>query len=70
MTSVLWLIFISGQLIVLISQLLRYVRASLHYRDFLITGRLLILKLLSQGYVKPRLEASPKKSYGPHHVKW
>ena len=52
---------------VYISQLIRYARACVKYSDFLERGQLLSQKLLSQGYVKPRLEASLRKFYGRHH---
>ena len=52
---------------VYISQLIRYARACVKYSDFLERGQLLSQKLLSQGYVKPRLESSLRKFYGRHH---
>ena len=52
---------------VYISQLIRYARACVQYSDFLERGQLLSQKLLSQGYVKPRLESSLRKFYGRHH---
>ena len=52
---------------VYISQLIRYSRACTHYSDFLERARLLSHKLLSQGYVQPRLKTSLQKFYGRHH---
>ena len=52
---------------VYISQLIRYARACVQYSDFLERGQLLSQKLLSQGYVKPKLESSLRKFYVRHH---
>ena len=49
------------------SQLIRYARASIKYEDFLARGKLLTNKLLTQGYVKPKLITVIKKFYGRHH---
>jgi len=51
---------------VYMSQLIRYARASNKYDDFLLRGRLLTKKLLTQGYVKPKLITVIKKFYGRH----
>ena len=51
---------------VYISQLIRYAKPCVQYSDFLVRGQLLLQKLLSQGYVKPRLESS-RKFYGRLH---
>ena len=52
---------------VYILQFIPYARACVKYSDFLERGQLLSQKLLSEGYVKPRLEASLRKFYGRHH---
>ena len=51
---------------VYMSQLIRYARASYKYEDFLARGKLLTNKLLTQGYVKPKLVTIIKKFYGRH----
>ena len=52
---------------VYVSQLIRYARASNQYGSFLSRGVLLTNKLLTQGYLKPRLIKVIKKFYGRHH---
>ena len=52
---------------VYILQLIRYARARVQYSDFLERGQLLSQKLLSQGYVTPRLESSLRKFYSRHY---
>ncbi|KAK3099254.1 hypothetical protein FSP39_001649 [Pinctada imbricata] len=49
---------------VLISQLIRYARASTKYTDFDLRARRFSDKLLSQGYVCDRLTSSLRKVYG------
>ena len=44
-----------------ISQLIRLYRACVHYSDFLNRAQLLMLKLLKQGYVAPKLKSSLQK---------
>ena len=53
---------------VYVSQLIRYSRACGEYNDFLDRATRLTSKLLTQGYVAPRLLSSLKKFYGRHHV--
>ena len=38
-----------------------------NYQDFMERGKVLTTKLLSQGYQKTKLVATPKKFYGGHH---
>ena len=52
----------SSVYVVYISQLIRYCRACVQYRDFLDR-----VQLLQQGYVGPRLESFSQKLYGRHH---
>ena len=52
---------------VYVSQLIRYARACSNYQDFMERGKELTTKLLSQGYQKNKLVATPKKFYGRHH---
>ena len=52
---------------VYVSQLIRYSRACKAYIDFLDRAVRLTQKLLTQGYVVPRLLSSLKKFYGRHH---
>ena len=52
---------------VFVSQLIRYARASSRYQDFLKRSSQLVSKLLTQGYVLPRMIATFKKFYGRHH---
>ena len=52
---------------VYISQLIRFARACEQYRDFLDRANRLTSKLLSQGFVAPRLKSSLQKFYGRHH---
>ena len=54
---------------VYVSQLIRYARASNQYGSFLSMGVLLTNKLLTQGYLKPRLIKVIKKLYGRHHCR-
>ena len=49
---------------VLISQLIRYARASSSYECFILRAARLSSKLLGQGYVMERLKSSPMKFYG------
>ena len=53
---------------VYVSQLIRYSRACGTYIDFLSRATRLTQKLLTQGYVAPRLLSSLKKFYGRHHA--
>ena len=52
---------------VYVSQLVRYARASSAYIDFLVRSRLLINKLLGQGYTRFNLITTFKKFYGRHY---
>ena len=52
---------------VYIAQLICYARACVQNGDFLERGQWLSQKLLSQGYIKPRLESSFHKFYGRRH---
>ena len=52
---------------VYVSQLIRYARACSNYQDFMERGKVLTIKLLSQGYQKSKLVATLKKFYGRHH---
>ena len=48
------------------SQLIRYARCCLNYSDFLLRHRVLVTRLLSQGYKVNRLSNTFKKFYGRH----
>ena len=52
---------------VYVSQLIRYARACSNYQDFMERGKVLTIKLLSQGYQKTKLVATLKKFCGKHH---
>ena len=52
---------------VFVSQLIRYARACSLYNDFILRARQLATKLLTQGYLKPRLVSTIKKFYGRHY---
>jgi hypothetical protein len=52
---------------VFVSQLIRYARACSRYTDFLNRSMLLANKLLTQGYLLPKLISTLKKFYGRHH---
>ena len=52
---------------VYVSQLIRYARAYSNYQDFMERVKVLTTKLLSKGYQKTKLIATPKKFYGRHH---
>ena len=52
---------------VYVSQLVHYARACFNYQDFMERGKVLITRLLSQGYQKTKLVATLKKFYGRHH---
>jgi hypothetical protein len=52
---------------VYISQLIRYSRACASYQDFIDRGLQLTRKLLSQGFLRERLESSLRKFFGRHH---
>ena len=52
---------------VYISQLIRYSRACASYQDFIDRGLQLTRKLLSQGFLRERLESSLLKFFGRHH---
>ena len=51
---------------VFVSQMIRYARACSNYQEFLVRAKLLTSKLLTQGYVIPRLRSTFKKFYGRH----
>ena len=50
-----------------VSQLIRYTRACSNYQDFMERGKVLTTRLLSQGYQKTKLVATPKKFYRRQH---
>ena len=50
-----------------VSKLIRYARTCSNYQDFMERGKVLITKLLSQGYQKTKLLATLKKFYRRHH---
>lgn len=50
------------------SHLVKYAIACSGFQDFLVRLQLLILNFLSQGYVKPSLEASLEKFSGRQRV--
>ena len=52
---------------VFVSQLIRYARACSLYHDFIWRARQLPTKLLTRGYLKPRLVSTIKKFYGRHY---
>ena len=52
---------------VYVSQLICYARACSNYQDYMVRGKVLTTKLLSQGYQKTKLVATPKKFCGRHH---
>ena len=52
---------------VYISQLIRYFTACASYQDFIDGGLQLTRKLLSQGFLKERLQSSLRKFFGRHH---
>ena len=52
---------------IVVSQLVRWARASTLYKDFADRCSQLTSKLLKQGYVLPRLITTFRKFYGRHH---
>ena len=48
------------------SQLIRYARACSNYNDFSTRCRTLISKLITQGYIKTKLNVATKKFCGRH----
>jgi len=52
---------------VYISQLIRYSRACASYQDFIDRGLQLTRKLLSQGFLREKLQSSLRMFFGRHH---
>ena len=52
---------------VFVSQLIRYAKACTLYHDFILTARQLATKLLTRGYLKPRLVSTIKKFCERHY---
>ena len=52
---------------VYVSQVIHYARACSNYQDFMERGKVLITKLLSQGYQNNKLVGTFQKFYGRHH---
>ena len=44
-----------------------YSRACASYQDFIDIGLQLTRKLLNQGFLRERIESSPRKFFGRHH---